>query len=169
MVADARAGPHVVHCPYHGLARGQYLFDILQGEHALVDPVQVDDVGLAEFGQGGDVRPRVGNVYGKEVVLLEAVGFPDDDAFPYELPHHPPVAAQGHDRDVVGLLVAHQQLGLDAVVLQGFCQAAGGYGGSADSFGCIDKQDSHFVEWSVVKQRIDNEMPVIWRKSSGFR
>ena len=31
------------------------------------------------------------NVYGKDVLLVEAVGAPDDDALPDELPHHAPV------------------------------------------------------------------------------
>ena len=51
MVTDASAGPHVVHGPDDGLARGENLLDVLQREHPLVYPVQMDDVCLLEFGQ----------------------------------------------------------------------------------------------------------------------
>ena len=44
MVTDAGAGPHVVHGPDDGLARGENLLDVLQREHPLVYPVQMDDV-----------------------------------------------------------------------------------------------------------------------------
>lgn len=115
MVADARAWPHVVHGPHHGLARSQNLVDILQGEHTLIYPVQMDDVGLPEFGQRGDVRARIGYVDGKEIGFLEAVGPPDDDAFPNEFPHRVAVVPQRHHRNPVGLLVAHQQLGFYSV------------------------------------------------------
>ena len=50
MVADAGARPHVVHGPYHRLAGQEYFPDILQGKHALIDPMQVDDICLFEFG-----------------------------------------------------------------------------------------------------------------------
>ena len=38
--------------------------------------------------------PRVGYVDGKDVLFVEAVGAPDDDALPDELPHHSPVMVQ---------------------------------------------------------------------------
>jgi len=40
---------------------------------------------------------------------------------------------------LVGLLVAYQQLGFDAVVLERFHETAGGDGCAADALGCIDK------------------------------
>ena len=100
--------------------------------------MKVDDVGLLEFGQGGDVSACVCDVHGKEVVLFEAIGFPDDDTLPYKLPYQFPATAQGNDRNLFRLLVAHEQFGLDAIVLQGFHQAAGSYGCSTDTLGCID-------------------------------
>ena len=143
IVADAGAGPHVVHGPHHGFARVEYLADVFQREHALVHPVQVDDVCLLEFGQRGDVVARVGNVHGKEVLAAEAVGCPNDHAFPYKLPHHAPTGFQRHYGALAGLLVAHQHLGLDALRLEGFHQPVGGYGGSADAFGSVDEDYSH--------------------------
>lgn len=50
MVTDAGAGPHVVHSPDDGLARGENLLDVPQ-RASLVYPVQMDDVCLLEFGQ----------------------------------------------------------------------------------------------------------------------
>ena len=55
--------------------------------------MEVNDVCLLELRQCGDVRTGVGDVNGKDVVSFEAVGFPYDDTFPYEFPHHTPVVA----------------------------------------------------------------------------
>ena len=143
MVADAGAGPHVVHRPYDRFARLQYLADVLQRQHALIYPMQVDDVRLLEFGQGGDVRACVGYVDGKQVMLLETVGAPYHNAFPNESPHHAPIVLQGHNGNLLRLFVTNQQFGFYAVILQGIHQAAGGYGGAAHAFGGIYQQDSH--------------------------
>ena len=89
MMADAGAGPHVVHGPYDGLSRSENLSEVIEREHSLIHPMQMDDIGLLEFGQGGDVRSGVGYIYRKEVMLLEVVGFPDDYTFPNELPDSP--------------------------------------------------------------------------------
>ena len=105
--------------------------------------MQVDDIGLLELGQGGDVRPRVGDVHGKQVFPAEAVGHPDDHTLPHELPHQPPTLAEGHDGDLVRFFVTHQHLGLDAMILQRFQQAAGGNGRTSHTFGGIYQQDSH--------------------------
>ena len=73
VVADAGDGPHIVHGPYNGLARQEDFPKVFQREQALIDPMQVNDIGLAEFGQRSDVGACVGDVHGEEVVLLEAV------------------------------------------------------------------------------------------------
>lgn len=137
MMADAGTGPHVVHGPYHGFARGENLFDVLQREHALVDPVQVNDVRLLEFGQRSNVRACIGYIYGEDILPFEVVGNQNDDAFPHEFPYHPPVLVQRHDGDLVGLFISYQQLGFDAMILKGFHQSAGCYGCSTDTFGCV--------------------------------
>ncbi len=66
-VTDGRGWPDVMHRPYYLFATLQYLADILQGEHPLVDPVQVDDIGFLELPQAGDVCPGIGNIDVKEV------------------------------------------------------------------------------------------------------
>ena len=120
MMANAGAGPHIVHGPHDGFARCQDFLDIFQGEHTLVYPVEVDDVGLLKLRQGGDVAAGIGYVDGKKVTLLEVVGLPDDDTFPYEFPHQAPVLLESHHGDLFGLLVAHQHLGFDAAILERF-------------------------------------------------
>ena len=105
--------------------------------------MQVDDVRLLEFRQAGDVGARVGDIYCEKLVLPEPVGLPDDDAFPQEVPEVAPRLAQRDDGHLVGLFVADQQLGLDAIVFQGFHQAMRGNGCTAYLLGCIDKEYSH--------------------------
>ena len=146
VVADTGTRPHIVHGPYHGFARGKDLLDVFQRKHTLVYPVEVDDVGLLELRQSGDVRAGIGDIDGKQVVFLEVVGFPDDDAFPHELPYQAPALLEGHYADLVGLLVAHQHFCLDAVVLEGFHESACGDGCTAYTFGCIDNKYSHVAE-----------------------
>ena len=51
-----------MHGPHHGLPTTQDLPDTTQREHALIDPVQMDDVCLLKLTQTGDVRPRIGDV-----------------------------------------------------------------------------------------------------------
>ena len=54
-VTERCSRPDVVHRPDHGFARAQNLADGADGEHALIDPMEVDDVGLLELRQAGDV------------------------------------------------------------------------------------------------------------------
>ena len=75
-------GPHVVHCPNHGLPRAEDALQVAQREVALVYPVQVDHVGLAELGPAGHVGSGVGYVHGEEIAAAEPVGAPDDEALP---------------------------------------------------------------------------------------
>lgn len=50
MVADSRAGPHVVHRPDYRLSRFQYAANIGQRKQLFADPVQMNDVGLLKPG-----------------------------------------------------------------------------------------------------------------------
>ena len=143
MVANAGAGPHVVQCPYHGLARGQYLLKPLQRQHPLIYPMQVDDVRFAELRQAGNVGATVGNGDGKEVLPAETILPPDDKPLPQEVPPQPPRSGQGHGSDMVGLFVAHQHFGLHSVVVQGFGQPIGCHGSTTGTLGCIDNENSH--------------------------
>ena len=92
IMADAGAGPHIVHGPYYRFAGSQNLADGVERQHPLVDPVQMDDICLLKFGKRSDVRAGIGDIYGEEIILLETVGFPDDDAFPHKFPYMQPAA-----------------------------------------------------------------------------
>ena len=70
-VTDGSGRPDVVHGPYHTLAAKQYLADVLQRQHALIDPVQMDNVGFLEFRQVGDVCATVGYVDIEQMVALQ--------------------------------------------------------------------------------------------------
>ena len=61
-MTDGCGRPDVVHGPYDGFAASQDLMDATQRKHALIDPVQMDDVGLLELRQTGDVRTGIGKV-----------------------------------------------------------------------------------------------------------
>ena len=67
-MADGGGRPRVVHGPHHGFPAVEHLLDALEREHALVDPMQVNDIGLLELPQPGDVEARVGDVDLKEVL-----------------------------------------------------------------------------------------------------
>ena len=49
IMADAGSRPEVVHRPHDRLSRAQDFADVLQREHALVDPGEMYDVGLLEL------------------------------------------------------------------------------------------------------------------------
>ena len=67
-VADGGGGPDVVHGPHHRLATLQDAAYAAEGEHALIDPMQVDDVGLTELPQLSDVDACIGNVNVEQVL-----------------------------------------------------------------------------------------------------
>ena len=86
IVTDANSRPHVVHRPHHRFTTGQYLADPCQREKALVDPVQMDDIGLLELRKRRDVDSRVGNIHIEEVLTREAQRHKDAQALPEEMP-----------------------------------------------------------------------------------
>ena len=70
------------------LATAQDLLDTTQREHPLIDPMEMDDVGLLECFCVGDVHAGVGDGNGEEVFAAEAVGCPNDEALPKEAKLH---------------------------------------------------------------------------------
>ena len=149
VVADAGERPHVMHRPHNGLPGGEDLFEVLHRQHALVDPVQVDHIGLLEFGKSRNVGSRIGNVHSKEMILFKPVGLPDADTFPHKFPHQPPAMFQRHHGDAVRLFVTHQHFGLDAIVFERFHQSAASDGRASNPFGCIDQYYSHEDEQAM--------------------
>ena len=77
-------------------------------------------VSLLKFRQGSNVCSRIGNVDGKEIVLLEVVGLPDYYTLPYELPDVSPRLFQWYHSNLIGLFVAYQHLGFYTLPFQRF-------------------------------------------------
>ena len=161
MMADAGARPHVVHGPYHRFTRSENLADDFKRKHALVDPMQMDEVGLFELWQAGDVVTCIGNIYTKEPFASEVAVNPDNDTFPHEFPYLFPATAKGYGRDAVSLLIAHQHFGLDAMAFQRFGQSACCDGSPSGTFGGVDNQYSHsYLICSVDTGCKGNQNPV---------
>jgi hypothetical protein len=98
----------------------------------------MNHIGLFKFGQGGDVRTRVGYVYGKQVVFPEAVGHPDHEPLPYEIPDIQPAAFQLDDADIFRLFITNEEFSFDTMILQCYGETPGRDGCSSNAFGCID-------------------------------
>ena len=49
-MANGRCGPNVVHGPNHGFAAVHDFSDAAEREHSLVNPREVDNVGLLKLG-----------------------------------------------------------------------------------------------------------------------
>lgn len=94
MMADTGARPHVVHGPHYGFARCEDILDVSQRQHPLIYPMKMNYIRLLKFRERGDVRTRIGNIDGKDIIPFEMVGFPYNDTFPDKFPYHAPVAAQ---------------------------------------------------------------------------
>ena len=148
VMTDRGGGPQVVHRPHHGFLLDD-LTDILQRQHALVDPMQVDHVSLLKLGQAGDIRAAIGDVHFEEAFLLQVHRQPDTEALPQEMPLLAPGVLQPYHRQLVGALLFHQHLGLHTVVVQCDHQSVGGHGGATRILTCIDDQDSHFLILSI--------------------
>ena len=143
VMTDGRGRPQVVHRPYYRLARQQDAPYVLQRQHALVHPVQMDDVGFLKFGQTRDVGAAVGDVHLKHTGILEMHVQPDDQPLPKEMPLRPPPSGHATDRQPVGFLLTHQHAGLHPVITQRLHQPVGCHGSTAGALTGIDNQNFH--------------------------
>lgn len=134
VVAHGGEGPHVVHRPHHGFARAAYGGNVVEGEHSLVYPVEMDDVGFLKSGQAGDVAALRGGVDGPEVAAAQLLVEPHFQPLGEEMP---PVG------QMVGQVVAREQGGVQPVALLGLNDAAGGDGCSACGGAGIDVENFH--------------------------
>ena len=75
-----------MHGPYHRLAAAQDLTDVLEGEHTLINPMQVDDVGFLKLTEGGDIRSRVGDIHLEKMLPGEMQTAKDNKSLPKEMP-----------------------------------------------------------------------------------
>ena len=84
-MADASEIPLVVQSHHHWLATGKDAFQVIERQESLVDPVQMDDIGLLELVHRGDVGARIGDIHLKDSLLAQVVGQPDDATLPQEV------------------------------------------------------------------------------------
>jgi hypothetical protein len=139
MVANACAWPHVVHGPHHWLARLKDALDIAKRQHALIYPVEVNDVSLLKLRNLGDVCAGIGYVDTEKVLLVaKSVGSPDAEALPQESPQlHPLESSKGNNRELVRLFVTDQHLCLYSFALERFHQTVAGHCSAAYALRCI--------------------------------
>ena len=146
IVASAREGPHVVQRPDHGLAEGKELGQAVERQVALVDPVQVDDVGLLHLGVPRQAAPHVGRrkVVAQRVLLL--VGQKGQT-----LPRKAgkvgglvePAGAHSHFVVFASTLVLGQEVRVDPRPHQGTVDAQCRHGRSAARIALVDMNYSH--------------------------
>lgn len=65
IVANAGAGPKVVERPHDRFARVENATYVSERQKTLIDPMQVDDVGLLESFRVGNVGSCIGGIDGK--------------------------------------------------------------------------------------------------------
>ena len=136
-------GPHIVHCPDDRLAAVDDLFQSVKGYKTLVDPVEMDDVGLAELPGPCYVDAGIGYVHIEKVVTAETVGGPDGCPFPQEAPLLADRAAHGNNTFAAAFEVADHHPGVDTFAAEGLEYASAGYRGATGCLGSIYKQDVH--------------------------
>ena len=147
VMANAGERPLVMQRPHDRFPAVNDATDVFQRKETLVHPMEMDEVGFLKFGEGRDVRTGVGQIYLKQVFTVETVGRPYHKTFPQELGAKQGGRRKGGHGDLFRALVAHQHLGLYAIVVQGFHQAVCRNGCPSRAFGCVDNQDSHKAVW----------------------
>ena len=142
-MAQRGGWPHVVHGPYYGFPAFEDLADGTQREHALINPVQMDDVGFLEFRQTCYVVARIGDVDVEEMLFGEAHVPEDAPTLPQEMPLSEDGTGHLGHGDRLCLLIAHQHLGLNSIVVKGIHQTVGCYCGATGLLACIYYEYSH--------------------------
>ena len=142
-MANGSGGPDVVHSPHHGLATAQDAADAVERQHALVNPVQVNHIGLLKLAQTRDVGSRVGKVYVEEVLAREMQTDEDVEPLLEEMPVATGRLGKADHGQRVALLVANEHASLHAMVVQRHHQTVGSYRSTTRPLTCIYYQYSH--------------------------
>ena len=148
-MADARHGPHVMHGPHHGLTAAQNAAYVLQREHALVYPSQMDDIGLAVFGEMRNVAARIGKVDLEEMVAVEMKMPKHAPTLPKETTLLAQTVLQPHHSDLRRQLVAYKHLCLHAVVVERSHKPVGSHRSPARILACVHYQYSHVAQFEA--------------------
>ena len=141
IMTDGCGWPDIMHGPYYGFPGIKNLTDSSQRKHALVDPVQVNDISLLELTQTSYISAAIGNINLKKMLALEMQTTEDNQALPKEIPAEPYRWRQSDDSQRIALLVAHQHTSLYPVIVQGFHQTIGCHRGPTRPFTGIDNQN----------------------------
>ena len=89
IMTDGCGWPDIMHGPYYGFPGIKNLTDSSQRKHALVDPVQVNDISLLELTQTSYISAAIGNINLKKMLALEMQTTEDNQALPKEIPAEP--------------------------------------------------------------------------------
>lgn len=103
----------------------------------------MDDVGLPELRQARYVVTRIGDVDVEEMKLGEAHVPEDTPTLPQEMPLSEDGTGHLSHRDRLCLLIAHQHLGLNSIVVKSIHQTVGCYCGATGLLACIYYEYSH--------------------------
>ena len=137
-----------MHRPYHRLAAIKNSPYAPQRQHALIYPMQMNDVSLLKFRSLCDVDACIGYRHRKEVLAAEEIVQPYHKPFVDEAPRFSEPAANSRHIEVVGIFLNHQHLGLNTIVDKGFGEPACCNGRPTRSLACIDNKDSHYIYYS---------------------
>lgn len=103
----------------------------------------MDDVGLPELRQARYVVTRIGDVDVEEMKLGEAHVPEDAPTLPQEMPLSEDGTGHLSHCDRLCLLIAHQHLGLNSIVVKSIHQTVGCYCGATGLLACIYYEYSH--------------------------
>ena len=137
-MADGGTFPHVVHRPDNRFAGGDDLLNIVQRQHALIDPMQVNDICLFENRKPGDIEPRIGNGYPKKILPAEKIICPNNETFPDKRELSLPRLTDGMYFIGVARFVQYQHPGVYSGTVERFHQTVCCDSRTAHSFGSID-------------------------------
>ena len=123
VVADSSIGPLVMQRPHNPLAALEDSVQLVQGEETLIDPMQMDDIGLKKGRMAGDVCAGIGYVHIPQHASAHTVVQPYHKPFPHELQPQGGRLGQGCHAHVRSGTIAHQHAGIRPVGTQSIHQA----------------------------------------------
>mgnify|MGYP007069845091 CR=1 FL=1 len=149
-MTNRRGGPKVVHSPYNGLAAINDSSDAFQRKHALINPMQVDDISFPKRWKFRDVRSGIGDVYLEQSLSLKTKMEEYRESFPKEVQSMAFGRRQFRYVGIAGLAFAHQHAGFCTVAVQCFHQPMSGQCGSATLLCCTDDKYTHHDDMFLI-------------------
>ena len=117
--------PQVVHRPHDRLTGVEYSADAVQRKHALVYPLQVNNVSFLEITCMSNVDTGIGNVYLKKMLTTEVQVEENTQPFPKERPLSQPRMTNRRNGYLICFLVTNKHASLHAVIVQRIHQPVG--------------------------------------------